>query len=279
MPENPANGGKTREGLLLCMMLVASLDETPHPEETREIALIAGEEPEFSRLSAAEFDGVLSRVKKDLHRKPDELVTRIVELLETEASRRRGLELAVRIVIADGIVNPDHAVMLEKLTRAFSLPREVLDGHIVAAQRRLVRFMMIYLIYLTAASDARLSAEEFEEMIPLVLSLPAFKGVTTDQFAFISHSVRSHLQMMREEWGIDYITGTLLKASELLHDSTIPEQACRIVARGIFADGKVAAEERDFFVKLCKKLGLPKKASEELIAATVGEVEKRSRKR
>ncbi|MEO8377244.1 MAG: TerB family tellurite resistance protein [Candidatus Sumerlaeota bacterium] len=256
---------KTCEGLLLCMMLVATMDETPSSEETREIAMIAAEEPEFSALDGDQLDALLSKVQTDLHKKPDDLFATIKRLLSSDKNRERGLELAVRIITADGIVSEENATVLEKFRKQFGLPHDALDDYIIASQKRLVRFMMVYLVYLTVMADKKINLKEFELMLPMVFTLPAFKGVNTEQFAYISQSVRRHLDLMKKDWGIDYITGTLLRASELLADDTIPEQACRLVARGVFADGKVTQSECDFFEKICNKLGLPENRSSELI--------------
>lgn len=278
MPETASKTDKTREGLLLCMMLAASMDETPYPEELREISHIAGEEPDFAKLTADEFDNLLKRVQKDLHRKPDEIMKTIARLLDDEDSRRRGLELATRVITADGIVNPDHAALLRNLVRQLDLSQQDLDACVLAAQKRLVRFMMVYLVYLAASSDGRLNPVEFEEMIPLILALPAFKGVTKDQFAFITQSVRSHLDLMKGEWGLDYIAGTLINAARLLNDNTIPEQACRLVARGVFADGVVTERERDFFHSIANRFNLPRNKSEDMISVAVHESRERVKK-
>ncbi|HMZ52791.1 MAG TPA: TerB family tellurite resistance protein [Candidatus Sumerlaeota bacterium] len=263
------NNEKICEGLLLSMMLVASMDETPSTEETREIALIAAEEPEFAGLDDGQVDSLLAKVQADLHKKPDDLFATIKRLLPSDKVRERGLELAVRIVTADGIVSDENTIVLEKFRKQFGVSQDRLDDFIIAAQRRLVRFMMIYLVYLTAIVDKKISAKELELMTPLVITLPAFKGVSADQFNFISKSVRRHLDLMKKDWGIDYITSTLRNAAELLADDSIPEQACRLVARGIFADGKVADKERDFFETICTKLGLPSHRSSEFINKSV----------
>ncbi|MCC6545915.1 hypothetical protein IT570_02010 [Candidatus Sumerlaeota bacterium] len=259
------NGEKICEGFLLCMMLVASMDETPGMEETREIALIASEEPEFSVLGSDQLDGLLAKVQADLHKKPDDLFATIKRLLPTDHSRERGLALAVRIITADGIVSDENTSVLEQFRKQLGVSHDKLEDMIIAAQKRLVQFMMVYLVYLTAIVDKRIIAKELEMMNPIVITMPAFNGVSADQFRFISQSVRRHLDLVKKDWGIDYITRTLLNAAELLADDSIPEQACRLVARGIFADGKVQQKERDFFETLCGKLGLPSSRSSEII--------------
>lgn len=253
------NGGhasrEQREGLLLCMFLAVLMDEERQSELLREIALITSEEPDFTG-QLDEFEKVLADAQADLHKGPDELMARIRRLLGETADRRRGLELAVRVVTADGIVTRGQRSLIRSLGEHLDLPEEAVGDAIVFAQKRLVRFMMVYLVYLTVLADGKVRSEEFEEMIPFVLSLPAFRGVRTEEYERIVHSVRDHLEEMRTEKGIEYITATLRNAAELLEDDGIPAQALQMVARGIFADREVAESEREFFLQIAKRLGV-----------------------
>lgn len=182
-------------------------------------------------------------------------MNKIAALLDDTESRQRGIQLATRIIVADGIVKPSHENLLKELCQRLGVGEDVLNRFVLDSQRRLVRFMLVYLIYLTASSDGSVHPEELELMLPSALAMPIFQEISIDQFKFISESVRSHLEKMREEYGIDYICGTLLKAAELLEDPTIPDQALKLVARGIVADREVRPEEREFFLQVAEKLG------------------------
>jgi tellurite resistance protein len=272
------NTNDIQEGLMLCMLLTSAINGPTSAEELREMAIIASEEPEFTDTAAEPFDKILERAQKSLHSGPEKLMETIERLLSTEESRRRGLELATRVVVADGIVQASHVAVLEELAERFDLPRQVLEDFVVASQRRLVRFMMVYLIYFTATADGDVHPEEFEEMIPFALNLRVFRGISSDQFRFITNSVRAHLQFMKEEWGLDYICGTLLKATELLHDDSIPQQALRLVARGIIADGEFRVSEREFFLSLAKKLKIERSFGEQVMEETMRETKEAVKK-
>jgi len=259
------------EGLMLCLLLAVTVDPRSLQEEMREIVLIALQEPEFANLEAGEFEEILEHAQRDLHRGPDALVATIAKRLDSQELRTRGLELAVRVVTSDGIVTPDQQSLVENLARGLGLSRDSLDASVLSAQRRLVRFMMLYLVYLTAISDGEADAEEFEEMLPFALSLPAFGGMTTAEYAFMSHSVRRNLSAMAGDDGLDYIAGTLLKAAELLGDSTLPEQAVRLVARGLFSNGDITESERSYFLAVVEKLGLGDRLAQEIMAGTGAE--------
>lgn len=267
---NSVADGRIREGLILCMLLTALVDGEVREEELSEITRITQTEPEFGALRGEEFDRVLEHVRGELAGDPWKLLERIARLLPDEAARRRGLDLAAQIVTSDGIVTPDAVALLRHLVREMGLPKEALEEAAILVQPRLVRFMMIYLMYLTATADGETHPAEFEEMLPFVLSLPCFKGMTTEQFAFITHSVSRHLGEMRDDWGLEYITGTLRRAASLLDDETIPEQALRLVARGLFADGEIRPAEREFFLTVATKLEVKDVRGEEIARETVG---------
>jgi tellurite resistance protein len=256
-----------REGLLMCMLFSVCLDIQKYPDLLREIALIAGGEPEFSG-KIAEFEKILQRAKADLHKDADQLLPTIRKLLTTSDQRRRGLEMAVRVVTSDGIVTHSQRTLLRSLAEGLELAVDDLEDAVVSAQQQLVRFMMVYLVYMTAHADHQLRPEEFEVMIPMILSTPAFQGITTEEFRFISRSVQANLDRMNTDKGLGYLTSTLLNAADLLEDPEIPEQALRVVARGVFADGVVRPAEEKFFLKVAKKLelrdDLPSKVIEQL---------------
>lgn len=256
---------KIQDGLVLCMLLAALMDNERLDDQLREIALICQEEPEFQDATAEELERALSTARDHLHGDPDQLIRTIHRLLSTPEARQRGLEFAVRVVTANGIVSPEEEGFLETLIARLELPREVLDPTLRSARKRLVRFMILYLVYLTATADGIVRPEEFEEMIPLALNLPVFSGVSTDEFASITHSVRRNLAAMKDQRGLDYITGTLLHASAQLGDESIPEQALRLVARGIFADDQINESEEQFFIKVADRLKVPRHISNEMV--------------
>ncbi len=260
----------TRTGLLLLMLISALVDEQEHPELTREIARIASEEPEFSgRLD--EFDQILAEAQNRLHSSPDDLMKRVAELLDKPAARRRGIEFAARVVTADGIVSRGQRDLLRKLAENLELSEEDFEDAILTVQRRLVRFMIVYLVYLTALSDGQVHSQEFEKMIPFALRLPAFSGVSTEEYAHICHSARDHLDEMRGERGVDYITRTLRNASDLLEQPDLPRQGLQLVARGIFADGVVRESEKEFYLKIAGKLDIDAKEAEAIISEATKE--------
>lgn len=255
---------EVREGLILCMMLTALIDGEVRAEEREEIARMLQTAPEFDHDADDSIGRLLVKARNVLADNPEGALDMIAQLLPTREYRMRGVEMALRVMTSDGLVSPDAVALLRNLVRVLELPSDTIQEMAVVAQPRLVRFMMIYLVYLTATADGELHPAEFEEMIPFVLSLPSFKGVTTEQFAAISHSVRRHFDEMRGEWGLEYITGTLLRAAELLHDPTLPEQALRLVARGLFADGEVKGEEKEFFLSVASKLKVTNLRGEEI---------------
>jgi uncharacterized tellurite resistance protein B-like protein len=248
------------------MFLAVLIDEKHNPELLEEIARIADKEPEFTG-QVDEFEKVLAVVQRDLHDRPEEILPRIAAVLPSPALRRRGLELAMRVVTADGIVSRGQRALLRSLADSLELSDDDFEQVVTSAQRRLVRFMMVYLVYLTALSDGVAHPSEFEEMIPFVLKLPAFSGVTTEEYERIVHSVRDHLEEMQSQKGIDYITATLRNAAEILEDEEIPVQALRMVARGIFADQKVHEKEREFFRSVAKKLDVSLDQAERMIGS------------
>lgn len=264
MNNNATRKRDIREGLILCMLLTALIDGEVRPEEREEIARMLQTAPEFDHEDNGAIDNLLLKARNDIADNPEGVMDTIGRLLPDEDARRRGVEVALRVMTSDGIVSPDAVALLRNLVTHLELPPETVQELAIVAQPRLIRFMMIYLVYLTATADGELHPAEFEEMIPFVLSLPAFKGVTTNQFAFISHSVRRHFQEMQGEWGLDYITGTLRRAAELLNDPTLPEQALRLVARGLFADGVVKGEEKEFFLSVASRLKIAKGRGEEI---------------
>ncbi|MCC5877671.1 MAG: TerB family tellurite resistance protein [Candidatus Sumerlaeia bacterium] len=264
MGNNASTKRDIREGLVLCMLLTALIDGEVRPEEREEIARMLQTGQEFTSEDGDAIDKLLLKARNDIAENPEGIMETIARCLPDQDSRRRGVEVALRVMTSDGIVSPDAVALLRNLVTHLELPPETIQELAIVAQPRLIRFMMIYLVYLTATADGELHPSEFEEMIPFVLSLPAFKGVSTNQFAFISHSVRSHFQDMKGEWGLDYITGTLRRAAELLNDPTLPEQALRLVARGLFADGVVKGEEKEFFLSVASKLKVSKGRGEEI---------------
>lgn len=266
---NATTNREIREGLMLCMLLTALVDGEVREEELSEITNILQTAPEFDGSSAEEFTRILEKVRGELAADPGKLLATIARLLPGEEHRRRGLDLATQVVTSDGIVSPDSVALIRHMVREMDLPAGALEEAAILVQPRLVRFMMIYLMYLTATADGETHPAEFEEMLPFALSLPCFKGMTTDQFAFISHSVRRHLAEMRDDWGLDYITGTLRRAAELLEDDSIPEQALRLVARGLFADGEIRQSEREFFLNVASKLKVQSVKGEEIARETV----------
>ncbi len=260
-----------REGLMLCMMLASAMDGKFRREETREMAMIVDREPEFSGESSDDFERLLGRAEMDLHRNPDQLMELILELLQDETSRRRGLEFATRVAVSDGFVTEDEVALLQRLTKRMGLDPSVFRGCVERSQRYLVRLMMLYLVSLSATADGVGHPVEYEQMIPLVLSLPVFQGVTTDEFGWLGRSVRSHLDVVRSEWGIDYVASTLVRAGEIMKDDTLTEQALKVVTSGIMADGQLHESEREFAIKIANKLGLEYEFSEEIVRATVRE--------
>ncbi len=245
-----------RAGLLMSMFLAAMMTDISNPEETREIVLIALQEPEFVDQSPDSFASELLSVASDLRKDPEAILVELKARLAQPSQKRRALELALRVATCDGIVTSEKANFLDRFRHELDLPSDILEEALREAQKRFVRFTMLYLVYLTATSDGTVDPAEFERMIPFVLGLPVFSGVSTDEFAFMSHSVRRHLDLMRSEKGTEYLAGTLLEASRQLDDPSIPRQALRLVARGIFADGVIEDSERTFFVQLASKLNI-----------------------
>lgn len=243
---------RVREGLMLCMLL-ASCVEGERELELREMSLAASEEPEFTAEGEG-ADEVLGRVQKDLHRAPDEILEIIATLLDSEELRQRGLALAARVAVADGKLGSAHLTLLEEMTERLDLTPEYLTHTLVAAQRRAVRFAMVCLMYLTATADGRVRAEELEEMIPFALNLPTFRGIASTEFKGLAQSCCRNLATIRDTWGVDGLCGTLTASADMMQDETIPTQALRMVARGIFADGEVRPRERDFFQAIARKL-------------------------
>lgn len=262
---------RVREGLMLCMMLASAMDGKFRREETREMAIIVDREPEFSGESSDEFERLLARAEMDLHRNPEQLMELILELLKDENSRRRGLEFATRVAVSDGFVTEDEVALLQRLCQRMGLDASVLRTNVERSQRHLVRLMMLYLVNLAATADGVGHPAEYEQMIPIVLSLPVFQGVTTDEFGWMCRSVRTHLPEVRSEWGIDYVTGTIVKAAEIMKDDSLKEQALKVVTSGIMADGELHEAERKFANQVAEKLGLEHEFGEEIVLATVRE--------
>lgn len=270
---------RTREGLMLCMLLTSCIEGRSRAEELREIVLVVTEEPEFLGPPAADLDSLLEAVQKDLHQDPEQIIDLIGNLLQSDNERRRGVELATRIVVADGIVRPGHVELLEKLCSALEVAPEHLSHCVIKSQKRLVRFMMVYLMHLTASSDGHADPVEFEEMIAFALNQPVFQGITTEQYRFINDSVRRHVDYLeKQDWGLDYICGTLVKAAELLDEPDIPRQALKLVARGMLADGVIEDGERAFFHQVAERLSLSRPAGEEAMEETIRESQTQVRK-
>lgn len=264
-----------QEGLLLCMVLCASMDRASLPDELREITRIASREPEFQDDAGGEFETALGRVQQDLHRDPNDLMRLINSKLPQAGQRRRGLELAVRVATADGIVSPAQRALLHRLCEGLGLQPETLEGEVLANQRRLVRFMMLYLVYLTATADGDMHPDEFERMIPAALSSPAFAGVSTQEFAAMTQAVRHQLERMRGDKGLDYICGVLKNASDLLNEPAIPREALSLVVRGIVADRQLRESERVFFLNIAGKLAMGREQAEDLLMRTLEKINER----
>ncbi len=260
---------KIQHGFLLCFLIAAMMDDRGLAEVLREITMIANQEREFSDLSPEQFESLLSEVQKDLHLDPEKILAKIKSLLPEGEARVRALELTIRVVTSDGILAHDERAYLRKIAENLNLDEEQYGEAVTLSQTRLARFMFIYLVYLTATADEIMRVEEFEQMIPRLMKLPVFSGITTEQFSFISHSVRSHLESMKGEKGLEYICKTLLKASELLGDETIPLQALQLCSVGVFADQKLHPKESDFIKELTKHLGIPQNKADQVIADSI----------
>ena len=267
---------RIREGLMLCMLL-ASCVEGERELELREMSLAASEEPEFTAEGEG-ADEVLERVQKDLHREPDEILEIIATLLDSEDLRQRGLQLATRIAVADGHLAAAHLTMLEEMADRLDLSHEFLEETLVNAQRRSVRFAMVCLMYLTATADGRVRAEELEEMIPFALNLPTFRGIPSGEFRQLAQTCCRNIASIRESWGVDGLCGILNASADMMQDDSIPTQALRMVARGIFADGEVRDRERDFFHAIARKLRQADTLSETVMAAAARESREQMRK-
>ena len=253
----PALTDEERVGLLLCMLLAASLDPKALHEEGREIARVALEETEFGTLSAEHFSRILDQAREGLHHPPDAVMDRIRRSLVREESRRRAVEFTVRIVLADGIVRPEHSGFLAELIRQLKLPPEVIQDCVLSSQKRLMRLMFLYLADQTVQSGGELSAEEYEDLFAYLLGLPLFRGVTTEQIGLMARTSRKRMKELQADWGLDYITSTICKGSQLLEKPELREQAIELVGRGLSAgNGKVPASGREFRRRVAEKLGV-----------------------
>ncbi len=258
-----------REGLLLCMLLAASLDPNALREEGREIARVACEEVEFGALGAEHFSQILGRAQEALHHPPDAVMARIRRTLVREEARRRALELAVRVVLADGIVRPEHSGFLAELINQLELPPEVLQDCVLSSQRRLMQLMLLYLADQAVQSGGELSAEEYEELFAFLLGLPIFRGVTTEQIGLMARTSRNRMKELRADWGLDYITSTICKGAELLERPELREQAMELVARGLATtNGKLSDEQDGFYRRVAGQLDIPEPESRRVLERT-----------
>lgn len=272
----PANDHKKIcEALLLCMMLTGVIDGQADREEIREITHVVQTEPEFASLTPQDFQELFAQAQRNLHKGADAIMLLIVRQLTDEDLRRRGLELAVRVITSDGLVRKSEAALLKNLTEQLDLTQDDLDEIVVSSQLRLVRFMIVYLVYLSAGSDGQLSDREFEEMIPLVLCQSVFAGIESDEFRRICESVQARFASMEEPKSVEHIVSTVLHAEKMLGIEGIPEQTLKIVARGVFADGSVDPDEEEFFLELAKKFGLAPDLGQAVIAGAVSDSRER----
>lgn len=262
----PTLTDEEREGLLLCMLLAASLDPKALPEEGREIARVACEEVEFGTLTAEHFTELLSRAKEAIHHPPDAVMARLRKLLAREPARRRALELTVRVVLVDGIVRPQHQGLLAELVRQFELPTDVLRDCVLNSQRQLLRLMFLYLADQTMAPAAEEgAAESYEQIFAYLLGLPLFADVTTEQLGVMSRTARRRLEDLRSDWGLEYITSTIRQGAELMEEPGLREQAMELVARGFGSNGAGSPAREEFYRRVSTSLGYSEAESRELL--------------
>ncbi|CAN5399112.1 hypothetical protein BH09SUM1_BH09SUM1_26140 [soil metagenome] len=271
---------KVREGLALCMVLTTCADGKGTPEEIREMTSITMDEPEFREGDgvADAFLNVADGAKVDAKK----LLDKVRKLLSTREQRLRGLQLVSRVRTADVSFTEDDRNLLERMAEDLGLTLDDVDDCLYGAQRRRARFLMIYLVYLTAMKDGMVRPQEFESMIPLVLTQPIFNGVGTEDFAALSHSVRRHMDMAKLSPGahppaMEQSAAMLVNIAKSLDDETLGEQALKVIARGLFADGEAHPSDRGFFLKIAHKFKLLDQAAHRVMDDAINDARQRAK--